>query len=789
MGPAPLILLLLTLVTSGYRNVREGATVVELSVVGNDRLTDQQILGSLRTRRGRPLVATDVTADVKDLYSRYGIRVTVIQDVRPGGVALTLRVDEEALVHGIETRGVDGSRARELLDEIGLTGVRALLGGQVRARAEELVDRLREEGRFFADVQVLIEEREGGPVAVLEIHEGPKVEVEEIEFVGVETVDIDALGKVLQTQETRFVVFSSYLRQDVLDRDLVELQRWLDGEGYRDAQVSLDGIDFDADQDEATITIRVQEGARYRAEEIRLEGNSEIATEELRARIELAIGDPVRRPAIDRDRRRLLELLGERGYVRASVGARTLYAEEGTGVTVIYVVTEGSAKRIRDVLIRGNTNTQDVVVRREVTLGPGDVASTKELRRTNERLRRLGYFVDDGGRNLVSTQFRETGDPTLEDLFIEVEETRSGRLFFTAGGMTDIGLFAGVQLEKRNFDWRDSPSAWDPVTLFTEFWRNEAFHGGGQELLIQVLPGNRVSNYQVSFTEPYLNGPEEFPLALNVEVYLRTIRLQDEYQEDRGGLGVTFTDRLDDHWRAGVSGRVEVVDISDIDKSDVPDEVEDYEGSNFVSTLGVFARYESFDSLLDPTEGYDFGARVELLVGDASGVRTVLDGSWIKPMGEDEKGRRRVLALRGSFGAASSLPFFERFHGGGSSGDFPLRGFEFRGIGPKKVDVFTGGEFAWSGSAEYRFPVYSSYEPLTDEEVERLRGVAFLDVGGIEESFGSVFGSPRLAAGVGARVLLPFLGPTPVGIDLGVPLLSESDDETQFLSIRVTTRF
>ncbi len=793
MGRAPLLLLLLSLVASGYRNVREGETVLEMAVVGNERLTDEQVLSGLRTRVGRPLVATDVTADVRDLYSRYGVRVTVVQDVRAGGVALTLRVDEEALVQGVEVRGVDSGRGRELLDEIGLTGARALLLAQVRSRADELVARLREEGHAFAAVEVGIEDRDGRPVAVLDVTEGPKVEVVDVEILGLETLDPSRLESVLQTRPTRFIVLKSYLRRDVLERDLVEAERWLGAEGYTDARVALEEIRYSDDREEATIVLRVDQGPRYTIGEVRVDGAVETPLDALRAEVEMAAGDPLRVPDLERDRRRMLDLLGARGFVRATVTTRVQYAEQGTTVSVTHAVEEGERKRVRDVLVRGNTGTRDEVVRREVTLSPGDVASTDELARTNERLRKLGYFVDDQGRNRVSTRFRPTEDPALEDLFVEVDESRSGRFYFTAGGMTDIGFFAGVRFEKRNFDWRDSPSAWDPITLFSELVRNEAFHGGGQELIVQVLPGNQVSNYLVSFTEPFLNGPEEFPLAWSLEAYLRTIQLEDEFQQDRLGLGTTFTDQLDERWRVGVLGRLELVDISDVDDDDAPDDVEDVEGTNFVPAVGVFARYDDFDSVLEPTEGKGGGGRVELLGVDAFGARSVVDGTWITPLHEDDEGRRGVLALRGALGAATGfgddLPFFERHQGGGVTGDFPLRGFEYRGIGPKKVGVHTGGEFAWSGTAEYRFPLYSTYDPYVDAEIERLRGVVFLDVGAVEESFGDALSRPRMAIGTGVRVALPFLGPVPVAVDLGLPLLSESDDDTELLSIRVSTRF
>ncbi|MFH0944176.1 MAG: outer membrane protein assembly factor [Planctomycetota bacterium] len=786
------LLLFVSMFSSSWGHAREGEEVVAIRVVGNRRVTNEQMLQNMRTRVGRPLRAADVTEDIRDIYERFGIRVSVLEESVAGGVRLTLNVDEEALVSGVETRGVPAGRGAELLELVSLDGVRSLLESQIRDRALTMQRLLQEEGYYFAEVKATVDRREHESVAVLEIHEGPKVEVEGIEFLGLETVDPDSLEQVMTTRPTRLLLIKSYLRRDALDRDIIELQRFLQEEGYRDGQAALDAVEFNTAQDEATVKIRIQEGVRYSIGEIRIEGNTALLDQELYAEIRLREGDPIRMTAVDKDLRRIVARYGELGYVRCRAESKIAFGQQGSSVSLTYVVDEGNQKRIRDVVIRGNTNTRDEIIRRESTLNPGDIASSKELRRTSERLRALGYFDDGQGRSLVHARFEETGDPLLEDMFVDVEETQSGGLAFWAAANTDIGFYGGVHLVKNNFDLTDAPSSWDPITLFSEFWRNEAFHGGGQQLIIQALPGNNVSTYRVSFTEPYLTGPDEDPVSLNVDAYYRPVRLVDEYSENRLGLATTLSRRIDEDWTAGVTGRLELVTIDDVD-GDAPADVKDVKGGNFVPSLGVFGRYQQVDSILDPSDGFEVGGRYELLLGDAFGHRAVLDGEYFLPIMEDDLGREQVLAVRGAVGAAQGfggdLPFFERFTSGGASGDFPLRGFEYRRVGPESKDVHLGGELAWAASAEYRFPLYSSYDPMLDEEVELLRGVVFADAGSIEDTLGDLIGNPRLALGVGVRVRLPFLGPTPVAIDLGVPVLSASSDETELFSIRVKTRF
>lgn len=769
----------------------DGKTIVAIDLEGNQRLTRDQVLSTLRLKVGQPYTAADAQQDVKDVYARFGARLELRAEEREGGVAVHLTVSESALIARVEVRGVEPERGRELMDAVALTAVRQSLEAQVRDRAREMEAHLKDEGRYFATVEVSLEDSQDGKVAVLTVNQGEKVEVEKIEFTGCEQVDPSALLALMNTDTTTLWIFESYLKKDALDRDLVELENWVRREGFREGKVELAELRFNDDKTKVTIVIKVTEGPLYTVEAVEITGASVLPQAELEAALELKAGAPLRGSVIAKDQQRLRDRYGAAGYVRAEIVPKIVYSESGTTARVQFVVTEHEQKRVRDVRILGNAGTLDEVIRRRMTLEPGDLATSTELKRSTDRLRALGYFNDADGRARVDVKFQPTGDPLLEDVYVDVEEADSGRLFFSLFASSDLGLFGGIQLEKNNFDITDTPSSWDPVTLFSELYHNEAFHGGGQQLYLSILPGTSYSTYKLTFVEPYLFGPDEFPYSLRVDLYGTTSRLEDDFDERRYGLALTLSKEIDDHWSAGVTERSELVDIADVE-DDAPGDVEDVEGGNFIETLGVFARFQDLDSPYHPTRGWEAGGRYEILFGSDAGERVVLDGAWHLPLHEDDERRQHTLSLRGAFGASNGfsgdLPFFERFSGGGSIGDFPVRGFEYRGIGPEKSGVHLGGNFGYMTSLEYEFPLYATYDPVFDEHVEYVRGVTFLDLGAVEDDFGDVFGRTRMAVGAGLRIRLPFLGPTPLAVDLGVPLLERSDDDTELLSVRVSTR-
>ncbi len=552
----------------------EGKTVLSIGVEGNKRISKDTLVASLKSKVGQPYRGNDINDDVKTVFSRFGARCEVRAVERDNGVGLVLVLDETRVVDSVETTGVEPKHGNELLDEVGLREVRPLFESAIEQRARELEQRLKDDGHFQAEVKVEMVEKPSGPHAIVHITEGEKVAVEDIVFTGVvDGIDVSELRDVMTTDTATLWVISHYLQKATLDGDLVAIEKRLRQEGWRDATVALLGVDLNAAKDGATVRIQLNPGTRYMVEKIEVTGAQAISEADIRAKIELVAGGPLRMGVIAKDEKRIESAYGELGYVGAKITPRVIFAETGASATVRFEIEESTQKHVRDVRILGNAATLDEVIRRRLTLEPGEIASSTELARSIDRVRALGFFDDNEGRAHVDGHFEPTSDPLLEDVFVDVDEAHAGRFFISAFASTDLGFFGGIQLQLDNFDITDTPSSWNPITLVSEIIDQRAFHGAGQQLEISLLPGSRISTYRLTFVEPYLFGPEEHPRSLRVDLYSETSRFEEEFQEAHTGVAVTYGKEWTDQWTSGITGRIESVNISNVHSA--PNDVDD----------------------------------------------------------------------------------------------------------------------------------------------------------------------------------------------------------------------
>jgi outer membrane protein assembly factor BamA len=121
--------------------------------------------------------------------------------------------------------------------------------------------------------------------------------------------------------------------------------------------------------------------------------------------------------------------------------------------------------------------------------------------------------------------------------------------------------------------------------------------------------------------------------------------------------------------------------------------------------------------------------------------------------------------------AGANAPIYERFYAGGFQS---LRGFEFRGVGPDVDGFKIGGDFMFLNSLEYQIPVRAN---------DQLYFVAFVDSGTVEPRV--EIKDYRVSAGFGARIVVPMLGPVPIALDFGFPIVKGPNDKEQVFSFWV----
>ncbi|HRE95588.1 MAG TPA: POTRA domain-containing protein, partial [Flavobacteriales bacterium] len=92
-------------------------------------------------------------------------------------------------------------------------------------------------------------------------------------------------------------------------------------------------------------------------------------------------------------------------------------------------ITEGKQARVKNVTIRGNTKTNDHVIRREIRTRPGDLFSRNDIIRTQRELSQLGYFNPEKfGVNPVPNPVEGT-----VDIEYTVEERPSDQVELSGG--------------------------------------------------------------------------------------------------------------------------------------------------------------------------------------------------------------------------------------------------------------------------------------------------------------------------------------------------------------------
>ena len=359
-------------------------------------------------------------------------------------------------------------------------------------------------------------------------------------------------------------------------------------------------------------------------------------------------------------------------------------------------------------------------------------------------------------------------DPTV-DLYVNLEETQTGRFMVGAAVNSDAGVVGQILLDEQNFDWRRFP------TSFQDFRDGTAFRGGGQRFRLEASPGSQVQRYIVNWQEPYLL---DTPISLSLSGSFFTRRFADYDEQRLGGrvgLGYQWTDN---DLSAQLTYRGENVEVSGVSvgDADLP-ELAEVIGDNTLHGFGVRVVNDTRDNPFLATEGYFLSTTLEGVVGSFDYPRAEFEGRSYYLLRErpDHTGRH-VLVLQTRLGfTGSNTPLYDRFFAGGFA---TLRGFDFREASPVSVDdngfAVVGGDFRWINTIEYLFP-------LTADGM--INGVAFVDFGTVEESV--EIEDFRVAPGVGLRLTVPALGPAPIALDFAFPVASADFDDEQVFTFNV----
>jgi len=747
--------------------------IAEVRIEGLEQVAEQLVRNAIRISPGDPYDQAVIKGDLTRIthLGRFRTVTSKIAQNKDGSLILTYVVQEQPLIKDIQFAGNKAVADIELMSLIVLRPGDPVDQFSIDQAISRVKQAYEKKGYFVTDVSVDKQQLQETGILIFRIREGPRVRLRKISFEGNTVFSAKQLKSKIQSNTYVFILRDGAVSREKLDRDAELIRDFYRQRGYLDAQCAR-RVDVSNDQRDANVVFDIEEGRLYLVDSITVEGNDIFTDAQILETIALKVGDVFSINLLSKSQAAITDMYGKLGFIQVRVELKRLFHDQQPRVDVVVKLREGKPYTVGSIEIRGNQQTKSRVILRQVRgMDPGRRFDGTGVKLTQRRLRESPLFED------ATVTILGSSDDDIRDVLLQVKEKNSGSLSFGAGVSSDAGIVGAIDLVQRNFDITDTPES------FHEFITGKAFRGAGQYFALNLQPGDEFSRYAVSFREPYIFDSRYF---MDTSLFFFK-RDRIDYDEERTGGSLGVGQRFGDVWSASVGMRIEEIEISSIE-FDAPVDVFDEVGKNTLTAISIAATRSTVNSRLFPTKGSRTSLGISqagAMGGDFTFTKVTLGWDKFWTVDEDFFGRKTVFSVRSDMGYIfSEAPVYERFYAGGHR---TLRGFEFRGIGPRngtgptgagpESDESVGGDWLFLLSFEYNFPVYQ----------DLLRIVIFMDTGTIEDNIG--FSEYRVAMGAGLRLQVPFLGKAPFAMDFAVPVKKESNDNTKVFSFDIALPF
>ena len=704
-------------------------------------------------------------------------------EIRGDKIYLNIDLKERPRMSRFKFTGVSKSEADKLRDKIKL--IRGSVVNQNLLTNTTNIIRKYYVKKGYRKTKVDIEQTpdtvvSGGTILTINVHEGPRVKINDIQFKGVTAFKPGRLRRAMKkTKKTGIthIFTSSKLLPDKFEDDEQKIIDLYNENGYRNAKIVGDSI-WDVADNKVDILIRINEGHKFYFRNIRWIGNTKYSSDQLTQMLGITRGEVYNKKKFDshlfmnQNGGDVSSLYLDDGYL-AFQAVPLEEKVEGDSIDIEIRIYEGRQYRVNRITVTGNTKTNDRVIRREIRTKPGDLFSRSDVIRTQRELSNLGYF-DPEAFQVTPNQNDQNG---TVDIDYKVSERPSDQVELSGGW--GAGTIVGtLGLSFTNFSLRNifKPDAWRPLPS-----------GDGQKLSLRAQTnGTYYQAYSFSFTEPWLGGkkPNSFSLGLQHSIQTST---STDINGRNGRLAISggsvgLGKRLewpDDYFQiyAGVSylyynlqnfagyfafsnGHSNNASVSlDFSRNSVFDPIYPRYGSNVKLSLQATPPYSLFDGISNYSN-----------ISDAQRYKWIEYYKW-KFTAEwyTEVEPKLVAMVRTGFGylgyynRSKGLSPFERFYLGGTAiSGYQLDGRELiglRGYDDQVLSPTTGANFITKTTLELRYPM--SLNPSAT-----IYALGFLDAGATSVRFQDTnpFQLYR-SGGVGLRIFLPMFGL--LGVDYG----------------------
>jgi outer membrane protein insertion porin family len=452
--------------------------IEDIRVEGLQRVSASPVFAALPIASGDFADTESIRTAVRSLFSTgFFDDIQVLQD----GNVVIFKVKERPTISAITIEGNKAIKTEALMDAMkknDLAEGQIFLRGTLDGILNELERQYVAQGRYSAEVTAEIVDLPHNQVKVeVKVDEGKVAAIKHINIVGNEVFSNEELLKLFELDTTgwlSWITSDDRYAREKLKGDIEKLESYYLDRGYLDFRVVSSQVSLSPDQKSVHITLNIHEGDIYTVKKIDLAGELIVPEERFRRLVLLREGETFSQGLMTSTSEFMTTLLGNAGYTNAEVKGIPKPDPENKTVDITFLVNPSQRVYVRRIEFRGNTKTQDEVLRREMRQMEASSASNAKIDQGKVRLERLGFFKE------VSVEKKDVpGTSDLVDVEYTVEEQPSASINASIGYSQGYGLLLGASLQHNN-------------------WQ-----GSGKQVGISINHSEYQTLYNFSYVDPY----------------------------------------------------------------------------------------------------------------------------------------------------------------------------------------------------------------------------------------------------------------------------------------------
>jgi outer membrane protein insertion porin family len=377
-----------------------------VSVSGVRFLDTNALIGISGLRIGQEvtLPGDAITTAVKKLWQQglfSEVKINIIKTVADT-VYFDIMLQERPRISSVKYNGLKNSEIQDLADKINMPVGSQLTSYLLNNTKKIISDHFIEKGFLNTTVDFIQKDDPSQPnniILTVNVDKKEKVKIADITFVGNENFTAKQLRHKMKNTKKKNLNFfkpSKYITEKY-EQDKDKLYTFYNDNGFKDFKILSDSL-YPVSENRVGLKIRVDEGKQYFLRNVDWVGNSVYKKEDLERVFNIKKGSVYNQSHIaDRlngssgAQDAVSNLYQDFGYLFSRLTPVEAKVENDS-VDLEIRIYEGEQAYVNNIIISGNTRTNEHIARRELYTLPGDLFSKDKIIRSIRQLGVLGHF-------------------------------------------------------------------------------------------------------------------------------------------------------------------------------------------------------------------------------------------------------------------------------------------------------------------------------------------------------------------------------------------------------------